>query len=605
MVPIISNDELQRIQKALCVFVRVWEIVGKNLMISFKHDRNNEIDEVRAIIQKIRRGDSKCRERFIDENKTLIMRAVGSALNRSNVVRNSSEFLLGVEVFNYCLNNFDLESKISFYEYTEKSIIMRINEYNMRGSEDKLTEIEEDSEKISQFKKELWRFGLTTKDIIMATPKQQDDLRRAVLLARKITESNELYNRLQNDKNIPISGVNADLHDKNVLKRNAKYIIAVCLIMKSNMETIKGYLKSVEMNWSLDNHRGIVLELTGKGSVIINDEGKFLFIMKQYNIELGNEVNYENYLVKIDNKIIEQRYFKVLMGVTALLIVAMISTSLIYRMIDDDSLNNTDLLVNKNNIVLEKVDNIDKGKKDVQNNTEDNEKTIENQQKKIPGANKDNNKDNKESRNGNKVKNKEVDMGVSAKLNANSINLAEYEKNKTNLKAHNNDENQDKTEKTMDVKASQKNQKVDNNKSTPAKGDVHTKKHTTPVSEESTSTKELRTEGSDGSTNYFPTLRATGLPGNIQITSDKNVVKVGEEYVIEINIRHGNNGTSWTLYENGIQTATIHMADRSPEAQRVQRLFIAHKEGVYTYRCDVNNTFGTVSSEQIQVVVEN
>ncbi len=94
---------------------------------------------------------------------------------------------------------------------------------------------------------------------------------------------------------------------------------------------------------------------------------------------------------------------------------------------------------------------------------------------------------------------------------------------------------------------------------------------------------------------------ASGKPGT-PILGHDNFDNDGN-YTITMNMWWGNNGTSWTLYENDIQVYTGALTDGSPNAQTVSKSFTDKAAGTYTYVCYLNNSYGSVSSAPISVNV--
>jgi len=74
-------------------------------------------------------------------------------------------------------------------------------------------------------------------------------------------------------------------------------------------------------------------------------------------------------------------------------------------------------------------------------------------------------------------------------------------------------------------------------------------------------------------------------------------------YTITMNMWWGNNGTSWTLYENDIPVHTGALTDGSPYAQTVSKSFSNMPAGTYTYVCYLSNSYGSASSDSISVNV--
>ena len=106
------------------------------------------------------------------------------------------------------------------------------------------------------------------------------------------------------------------------------------------------------------------------------------------------------------------------------------------------------------------------------------------------------------------------------------------------------------------------------------------------------------------SSSGYATTKAKGQPGAIQISSDYYEVKVGDSYTIHMIIAGGNNATVWKLYENGELISSRNSLDNSPNEQQNQRIITAKKAGTYTYKCEASNSYGTTLSPSITVTVK-
>lgn len=101
----------------------------------------------------------------------------------------------------------------------------------------------------------------------------------------------------------------------------------------------------------------------------------------------------------------------------------------------------------------------------------------------------------------------------------------------------------------------------------------------------------------------FASASASGAPGAANISHD-NWDGDGD-YTITMNMWWGNNGTSWTLYENNTAILTENLTDNSPNAQTVSKTFTNKPRGTYTYKCDLKNSYGTSTSSTITVTVNS
>jgi hypothetical protein len=165
--------------------------------------------------------------------------------------------------------------------------------------------------------------------------------------------------------------------------------------------------------------------------------------------------------------------------------------------------------------------------------------------------------------------------------------------------------NPDNTKKPANVKDSPTtDKKPAANKPAPTKSDsaksTPTKSTTVPAQ-----LKTPKPSPNSGAEDNITVIRATGKPGNVIIKSDKNNVKVGEDFTITSSMIGGNNGTQWFLLENDKIISTMRRTDNSPDPQTIPRIITGEKPGTYTYKCVFENSFGRSESTTIQITVSD
>ncbi|MCX7748306.1 MAG: polysaccharide deacetylase family protein [Clostridia bacterium] len=95
---------------------------------------------------------------------------------------------------------------------------------------------------------------------------------------------------------------------------------------------------------------------------------------------------------------------------------------------------------------------------------------------------------------------------------------------------------------------------------------------------------------------------ASGVPGTPSL-SHNNWDNDGN-YTIAMNLWWGNNGTSWKLYENDQPIYESNLTDNTPNQQTAEKSFNGKSEGIYTYKCELVNSYGKTVSSVITVTVQ-
>jgi|GEM_PF-638593 len=100
---------------------------------------------------------------------------------------------------------------------------------------------------------------------------------------------------------------------------------------------------------------------------------------------------------------------------------------------------------------------------------------------------------------------------------------------------------------------------------------------------------------------------ATTVPGKAVLSSDNgyDTGLLDGDYKITMNLWYGSNGTTYKLYEKDILIDTQKLKDRSPAAQTAVTSVAGKPDGVYRYRAELSNAFGTTVSDILEVTVKD
>ncbi|WP_422123689.1 RNA polymerase sigma-I factor [Planococcus sp. X10-3] len=99
-------------------------------------------------------------------------------------------------------------------------------------------------EEIGDYEKMLANFDLTFQDLVKASPSHEDARITAVQIAQLVTETEEYWDYLQEKKKLPVKEIEKLVEvSRKTIERNRKYIIAVALLLKSDLHYLKDYLK--------------------------------------------------------------------------------------------------------------------------------------------------------------------------------------------------------------------------------------------------------------------------------------------------------------------------------------------------------------------------
>jgi len=224
------------------------------------------------ILVKIKRGDGSLRESFIIAHKPFIFRVVSKVMGKFVNEDNHDEFSIGMEAFNESINKFDLNKGSNFFMFSEQVIKSRIIDFLRKSNKnttvypfssiDEYDAFEEKylasdshynyenieiSEEIDALKNELQKYGITIADLAVNSPKHEDSRRLCIRIARILANDTQLFEKLKKNKNIPRNELlkKVNVH-RRTIENNRKYIIAVSIILKSNLEISKRIFRYAE-----------------------------------------------------------------------------------------------------------------------------------------------------------------------------------------------------------------------------------------------------------------------------------------------------------------------------------------------------------------------
>lgn len=225
-----------------------------------------------AIVKKIQEGDEILRDQFISDYRPFILKTVSAFCGRYIEIENDEEYSIGMIAFNEAIDGYSHENGCGFISFADKVIRRRLIDYMRKNKNDNVhafTYFEdkeehlvrmmdnnyvqrefdkmEMSEEISALNTELSKFSITFNELVTCAPKHMDSRLMCIGVARKIADNREVYERMKKTGNIPLNDLSriADI-SKRTVGKNRKYIIALSLIMNSNLDIIKTYINETE-----------------------------------------------------------------------------------------------------------------------------------------------------------------------------------------------------------------------------------------------------------------------------------------------------------------------------------------------------------------------
>lgn len=235
-----------------------------------RHEKESFLD----ILHRIKNGDRILKEKFIQDYKPFIIKSLYQATGRIPNIESSDEFSIGLVAFNEAIEKFDEEKNCSFKSFSQQVIKRRLIDYKRSTQKnDKVYpfsyfEFEESSnfeerylttdhhdhvynfevkEEFSSLLLKLEEFGLSIKDLISSTPKQKKSKQTCIKIARIIAQDQALFAKFNKKRTIPYSKLVKQIDvSQRTIERNRKYIIALVIILNSDLDVLKNYIESIE-----------------------------------------------------------------------------------------------------------------------------------------------------------------------------------------------------------------------------------------------------------------------------------------------------------------------------------------------------------------------
>lgn len=218
-------------------------------------------------------GDAEAMESLLLSYSPFMKKTAGQVCKRF-IDDHDEEFSIALSAFHEAVNGFNQEKNASFLTFAHMVIRRRVIDFIRR--ETKRNEFAHDfhglsdeegfqssieatasvsdyseqqhtaarKEEIAEYEKLLSGYGMTFQDLVKVSPSHEDARVTAVQIAQMVAETAEYRQFLQNKKKLPVKEIEQLVEvSRKTIERNRKYIIAVALLMMSDLDYLKDYLK--------------------------------------------------------------------------------------------------------------------------------------------------------------------------------------------------------------------------------------------------------------------------------------------------------------------------------------------------------------------------
>ncbi|GAB6086074.1 RNA polymerase sigma-I factor [Alkaliphilus crotonatoxidans] len=222
-------------------------------------------------VKLIQEGNQHERNQLIKEYIPFIQKHISQQLGKYIDTKNSDLYSIGLMAFNEAIDKYN-EKKGSFLNFAAVVMKSRVIDQLRRearnnkvvymsqlfGVEEKnsIEEmlVEESFENRFETKldmafliEKMKAYNVTLDDLLLEAPKHIDTRLRAIEVAKYVYEVEPLRKKFIRTQNLPMTDLMRELGiSKKVVQRSRKFIIAVILILESDLDTLKGYINEVE-----------------------------------------------------------------------------------------------------------------------------------------------------------------------------------------------------------------------------------------------------------------------------------------------------------------------------------------------------------------------
>lgn len=230
-------------------------------------EQDTILDEITAI----QKGDHKLRSLFIERHINYIASTAGRVKGGFIEKENDEEYPVALSAFNKAIDSYDPDRGASFFTFAglliKRDIIdlyrksSRVQEIPMSqfqredddserewGCDDSSIRLQEDEfnlkQEISIYKTLLQEYAIDFSALASVSPKHSGVRQRMIRLANKLSEDKGARSHIINRKSLPLKEMEAWAGvSRKTLERHRKYILANFILVNSDLEYLKEFLK--------------------------------------------------------------------------------------------------------------------------------------------------------------------------------------------------------------------------------------------------------------------------------------------------------------------------------------------------------------------------
>jgi RNA polymerase sigma factor len=234
-------------------------VLGGDILIFFDIWNRDDKD----LVKLAQDGDADSREKLISEHQVFIKKIVSKNTVGCEDINSRDEYSIALIAFNEAIDKYKTGLR-SFKSFASEVIKNRLIDY-MRSQKkhrnrsfyfgDAIDPPAVDPSEIPEeriqgkiemeaFVKSLELHNITLEDLVRETPKHADSRLLCIRIARIIAGEPELLGHLKKYKTLPLKRLVKKIRvNEKTVERHRKYIIGICLVLVSELDTMKSYIE--------------------------------------------------------------------------------------------------------------------------------------------------------------------------------------------------------------------------------------------------------------------------------------------------------------------------------------------------------------------------
>lgn len=223
------------------------------------------------LLRAARDGNAGAREQLISDHEIFIKKIASKNSTGYEDIYNRDEYSIAMMAFNEAIDGYKPGLR-TFHSFAAEVIKRRIIDYHRSCKcyrEHNLYILDEEkiplpdnvsfTDKVhvklemEAYVKSLSRYNINFRDLIEETPKHADSRLLCIRIAKNIVGDPEMKNHFVKYGTIPLKMLLTNIKiNKKTVERHRKYIIAICLVLLSDLDTMKEYVAKMDRGGESD-----------------------------------------------------------------------------------------------------------------------------------------------------------------------------------------------------------------------------------------------------------------------------------------------------------------------------------------------------------------